>query len=145
MNTMQIFNILLFWLFFGFLTSHLAKKRGRHPLIWFALGVFLGIFALLLVVLLPRAALKPTIQKPKTSPPTPPLLPSETAQIMWYYLDSSHESKGPLPFSDLIEIWKQNQIHEASYLWGEGMKEWQRLSQMPDLQKELREASNGVS
>lgn len=138
MGIMQLINIILFWLFFGLCASHFAKKRGRRPVIWFSVGLFLGIFGILLLFLLPKVEKKPH------SPPAKPLLlkpqQSDAWLKMWYYLDPGHSQQGPFEFPDLIKTWKQKGISEASYIWGEGMQEWKRLAELPDLKKEIEQA-----
>lgn len=134
---MQLLNIVLFWLFFGMLTSHFAKRRGRSSLLWFFIGLFLGIFGLLTLFLLPKVEPSTQIQKPK-------LLPfdkrSESWLKMWYYIDPTHVQQGPFEFPDLIKKWKEKGICEKSYIWGEGMPEWKRLNELPDLIKEIEQA-----
>jgi MFS family permease len=137
MGIMQLINIVLFWLFFGFFASHFAKKRGRHPLGWFCVGLFLGVIGVLLLLLLPKVE--------KKSRPTPKPLRafskrSESWLKMWYFLDPTHAQQGPFEFPDMIKKWKENGIDETSFVWGEGMKEWKRLSDMPDLMKEIEQA-----
>ena len=38
---------------FGSLCAHLAKKKGLNPYIWFAIGFFLSVIALLIIVFVP--------------------------------------------------------------------------------------------
>ena len=138
MAIMQLINIILFWLFFGLLASHFAKKRGRHPLGWFFIGLSLGIIGILLLFLLPKVEKRP-------QPPQKPLRPalpkrSESWLKMWYYLDPAHAQQGPVEFPDLIKKWRDKGIDEKSYVWGEGMKEWKRLSELPDLIREIDQA-----
>lgn len=56
---------------------------------------------------------------------------------MWYYLDSSHTQQGPFELPDLISKWRGNGISENSYVWGEGMGEWKKLSELPELIQEI--------
>ena len=139
MEITQLLYIILFWLFFGLLASHFAKKRGRHPVAWFAIGFFLSAFGVALLFLLPKAG------KGLSQPTHPPLRlsfpkQSEAWLKMWYYLDPSHTQQGPLEFPDLIKKWKEKGICERSLIWGEGMQEWKRLSDLPDLLKEIQQA-----
>ena len=130
---MQLLNLALFWIFFGLASSHFAKKRGRAPLIWFFLGLFLGIFGLALVFLLPK------VEKIPQKLPTLSPRKSDSWIKMWYYLDPHHTQQGPLDFPDFIKKWKENGLCEKSYIWGEGMQEWKQLSDLPDLVKELEQ------
>ncbi len=134
---MQLLNIFLFGAFFGLFTSHFAKKRGRAPLGWFFVGFSLGIFGPLLLFMLPKVGAKKT--RP-THKPLPVPKQSEAWLKMWYYLDPAHEKQGPMEFPDLIKTWKDKGICEASYIWGEGMGDWKRLSDLPDLIDEIKKA-----
>jgi hypothetical protein len=126
----QLINIALFWVFFGFWTAYLARKRGRNPNRWFWVGLGLGILGVLLVVVLP----KPAIKKPAIKVQAKPVfeLPPEKK---WFYLTESHEQKGP--FLDLAPTWKSQEINENSFIWTEGMGEWKRLKELPQLYRDL--------
>ena len=138
MTIMQLFNIILFWVFFGFLASFIAKRKNRNPLGWFFIGFFFSLLGVLLVAILPNG------RKRSLSPKKPlaSTLPkrSESWMKMWYYLDRTHAQQGPLEFPDLIKEWKEKGISETSYIWGEGMQEWKKLSEMPDLVKEIEQS-----
>ena len=135
---MQLFNIFLFWLFFGLLASHFAKKRGRRPLVWFFLGLFLGIISIGMLLLLPKPTQRSSSQRP--APALVPLKKSDSWLKLWYYMDPTHNQQGPLEFPDLIKKWKERGLSERSYIWGEGMPEWRRLSDLPDLIQEIEQA-----
>lgn len=139
MGIMQLINLVLFWVFIGFLTSKLAKKRGRNPNAWFCIGLFLGLLGLLLLFILPA----PHARKRKNQKPyIPPQLKRESdAWIkMWYYLDLNHKQKGPIEFPDLINHLKNKTIKDESFVWGEGMDEWKRLNELPDIVKEIEQS-----
>ena len=133
MGLMQLLNIILFWVFFGSLSAFLGKRRGRNPILWFFIGLFLGIFGVLLAVILPTP-------KRKVPPPFAPAPPknSESWLKLWYYLDPSHQKQGPFEFPAFAQLLKEAKLSDVSYIWGEGMKEWKRLSEMPELLKEMK-------
>lgn len=135
MGIMQLLNIGLFWLFFGLITSHFAKKRGRNSFGWFLIGLFLGLLGMLLVLLLPKVERKP---RPIYKPPPQR---SEAWMKMWYYLDPSYQQQGPFEFPDFIKKYQEKGITDKSYIWGEGMQEWKPLEEFPDLVKEMETAS----
>jgi hypothetical protein len=136
MTIMQLLNIFLFWVFFGLVSSHFAKKRGRHPLGWFCITLLMGVFGIALLFCLPKV--KPSSRPPQ--PLRPAFKKSESWLKMWYYLDFSHIQQGPFEFPELIKKWREKGICEKSFIWGEGMKEWKRLSDLPDLIKEIDQA-----
>ncbi|MEZ5315568.1 MAG: DUF4339 domain-containing protein [Chlamydiales bacterium] len=129
MGIMQLLNLTLFWFFFGCTAAYLAKKRGRHPLTWFWLGLGFGLPGILILMILP-----PKIQTP---PPTTKKQENEVWLKMWYYLDPSHLQQGPMPLSNLAKDLQEKRLFHTSYVWGEGMKEWKQLIEMPDLISEI--------
>lgn len=132
---MQLIYIVIFWILFGFLTAYIAKRRGRDPLIWFPLGILFGFMGVLLALILPK-------QQKKMHVPPPLLRPrrSDVWLKLWYYLDPTHQQQGPFDFPELAKLRKNKHISEGSFIWGEGMKEWTRLSELPDLIQELDQA-----
>jgi len=57
----------------------------------------------------------------------------------WFYLEADDQKQqGPISFSDLKKLWNEKKINEESYVWSEGMKEWEYISNMPTLEKNLR-------
>lgn len=134
----QLIPLILFWLVCGLLSYRLAKRRGRQPIVWFLIGFFMSIFGVIALLLLPRA-------RRRVEVPTQPLRAvfpkrSESWLKMWYLLDQAHTQDGPYEFPDLIKKWKESGINEKSYVWGEGMKEWKRFSELPELVREIEQA-----
>lgn len=136
MGILQLLNLILLWVFFGYLASYLASKRGRNRLGWFFLGLTLGLIGVLLAFVLPNQKIK----KPLTPPPAPRLQRSDAWLKLWYYLDPAHQQQGPLEFPDLAKLRKERQLGDQALIWGEGMKEWRRLCEMPDLLQEIEKA-----
>lgn len=131
---MQLLNLFLFWLFFGGLASYIARRKGRHPLAWFGIGLFLGLLGVALALILPR----PKKKKPK--PTAKKALPerSDAWLKLWYYMDGSHTQQGPLEFPDFIKLHQDTSISSTTLVWGEGMKEWKPLSDLPELVREMQ-------
>ena len=131
---MHYLNIVLFWIFFGFLCSYIAKRKARNPNLWFWLGILLGIVGVILILCLPKFPMKK--QKPASKPKREEPKQLETPEL-WYYLDKTRLSKGPLTLKELQNIWKEEGCTEATYLWKEGMEGWKHLKELPALQKDL--------
>lgn len=139
MTILQLLNVFLFWIFFGFLASFLAKRKKRNPLTWFLIGLFFGVIGVVVAFLLPALPSRHPITAPL--PPTRPIR-SDIWLKMWYYLDPSHQKQGPFEFSDFAKIWKEQGISETSFVWGEGMgEEWKRLVDLPELAQEIKDHS----
>lgn len=132
MGIMQLLSIGVVWFILGLTASHFAKKRGRSAYLWFWIGFCFQILGVLAVFLVPK-------RKKPPSPPSPTLMieKNDAWLKMWYYLDLSHSQQGPIEFPDLIQKWKVQEIALSSYVWGEGMKEWKQLTELPELLKEF--------
>jgi len=57
----------------------------------------------------------------------------EIVAMQWYYVDKSKQQQGPMSVSALSKHWKDSLVHENSYVWTQGMGEWIKAKDMPDL------------
>ena len=124
-------------LLIGVLTAYFAKNRGKSPLLWFFIGTFFGIFGFIALFFFPT-------QKQEVGPE------KETAQIQemqkespfkdtsWFYADKAYTQQGPVPFNELVRLWKQNEVSQETYVWSQGMKEWKRIGEDQLLQEVLK-------
>lgn len=139
-------------------TAYYASRAGRNPMIWFAIGVLLGIFAPLLLFFL--NSMKP--QKGEDGYPTmivsppdkavanlPPHQPSpeelklqEEENRLWYYLDQNHTQIGPVSVIALRDLWNRGMLEEKQYVWSEGMAQWEKVENLPELKAALNKAMN---
>ena len=127
---MQLINVFLFSGIMGLLCSHLAKKKGKRPPIWFAMGFLFGIFGLILLYIVPTFT-KAEQKKPAYQPPKP-MERSDAWIRMWYYLDPTHKQEGPFEFPDFINKVREKHVAKETLVWSEGMDEWKKLSELPD-------------
>lgn len=129
---MQLLLTLFFLYCSGLLAASVAKRRGRSESIWFFLGIVLGLLGVLLVVVLPPLP-------PKQLPTLPPhcVARSDSWLKLWYYLDAKRVPHGPLEFPSLIQLRKEATLSDHSFVWGEGMKEWKPLRELPELLQEM--------
>lgn len=134
---MEIVLVLLSWAVFGGAASFFASKRGRDPLIWFLIGLFLGVLGLLILFLLPPLKLEeePVDLEVITSSiiPQPELYVKE-----WFYLGPDRKQIGPIPFHALKAVWIEGKMSEATLVWSDGMEKWQTIKDLTDLNEELR-------
>lgn len=137
------------------LTAYYASKKGRNTMIWFVLGLLLGVFAPLILLFLPK--LKPegdglptmTLSKPDPYntlfpeiPPTPDDQKlKEEENKLWYYLDQEHIQIGPVSAYALRELWNRGRLDLNSYVWSEGMANWEKVDDLPDLKDVLNSPS----
>ncbi len=52
--------------------------------------------------------------------------------IKWYYLDKDHEQQGTVSFLDLKEFWIKGKVNSSTYVWNDGMEEWQKVCDTPN-------------
>ncbi len=106
----------------GTLSAYLAKKRGKNPYLWFALGFFFGIFGIFALFFTSGAKKIPT-QMPKQ----PVLRIEGPSDKFWYYLDPTHNQQGPMSRDALTEAWKSGKIDLSTFVWHEELPEWKPL------------------
>jgi hypothetical protein len=134
----------LFLLFFlAAFSAYVAKQRGRDPLVWFMLGILLGIFSLILLFVLKPFEGDHPEQKNKIEENLTPkygALAEEIGEVSyenkkWFYLDQAHHQQGPIYFRELYTLWLDNKITPLTYVWSEGMADWQRIHELPNFIK----------
>ena len=118
---------------FGAICAYYGKQRGRDPLNWFFIGLFLGVIGLILLFILPAKkapVLAEEIQK--TAPIQEPIEEKEIPSshkppLFWYYLDAENKQFGPMSFEGLQTAFKEDKINDATYIWNQEMTNWQRF------------------
>lgn len=136
----------------GALCFYIAKKRGsRRPLLWFVVGLLCGVVGLLILLALPNKKRSAAQTAFVNSSPLlvdkevgdrmaitnePEITPSINA-YPWYYIDRELKKQGPIDLLTLKRAWKQGKISQESYLWTDGMSDWEILENLSDIQKEL--------
>lgn len=129
--------------FFGLLTAYIAKQRGRDPVAWFMIGMFLGIFGPLLIMILPPVNPAKENVLTGTEESEDQKLGSfefqTTSPLMkeWYLLDANAKQSGPHAFGHLKSMWDEGLLHSKSFVWTEGMGKWERLKEIPELESAL--------
>lgn len=131
-------------------TAYYANRKGRNPLLWFIIGVLLGIFAPLILLFLssvkpvdsdiPTMSVSnpdPSLDQLDQAPPQVNLQSSEEENKLWYYLDQNHQQIGPVSIIALRELWNRGQLEITSYVWSDGMEQWQKVDSLPELKKGL--------
>lgn len=135
-------------------TAYYANRKGRSPVAWFVIGILLGIFAPLILLFFPavkneqRDKELPTMTVSNPDPsleqvPKPVLTEAELkhqeeADKLWYYLDQNHEQIGPVSIIALRELWKRGKLEINNYVWSDGMEEWKKIDNLPELKDSLK-------
>ena len=133
-------------------TAFYANRKGRNPLLWFVVGVLLGIFAPLILLFLSPVKTERengyptmTVSKPDPSqehlsmpPPTPEELKlQDEEEKLWYYLDQTHQQIGPVSIVALRALWNRGLLELKSYVWSNGMPQWEKVDNLPELKAGL--------
>ncbi len=131
------FITLFFIVFWGWVNSYFAQKRGRNPYLWFFLGTFFGPFPLIALFLMPSFDPQEKVEE------TPAIIETEAIRVAphspydWYYLDESRKQHGPHTIVELKKFWNEDQISKETYIWNETMTEWKKIKDNPELRETL--------
>lgn len=141
---------LIFLFFVALFTANYAEKRGRNPIVWFGLSLLIGLFAPLILWLLPTVESEEKKIKENTREVSsrPLELSGEKEKVphsplvekLWYYLDQHHQQYGPVSLLALRELWNTGRLELTSYVWTEGMANWEIVDHLPELKEELSKA-----
>lgn len=113
-------------------TAYLANQRGRDPYIWFAIGLLLGFFGILILLILPKGDAMKTSPDLKAKE-APLQIISEPLSKEWFYVDKSGQQQGPISIVALQNLWKVDAVDPRTFVWGEGMPAWKRIEDLPEL------------
>lgn len=123
MHNLPFETLVILGLVMGSLGAYFAFKRGKNPYLWFAIGALLGLIGILFLFFSPVEKKKGE-EKASTPPPHPFTLRE------WYYLTPTQESKGPLKYETLLELWKKGELSAENYVWQEEWSEWKQFSEV---------------
>lgn len=140
----------LTWLILGTICAYIARNRNRNPYIWFFVGLFLGIFGLIILFIIPtkkQEELAPILSSSQLSnPPLPHFETTMNAQgsssespehamtkNLWYYLDDENKQYGPMSFFAFKQAWENDQIKSSTFVWSEEMENWKPLEELQEI------------
>lgn len=146
---MSLENILTIsmWVLFGCSCAYFAKKQKRNRYVWFFVGLLLGIFGLLLLLMLPmleRFFKKEEKKQPSTvvidmpiEEKKGPSLSTDPAfaDILWYYLDENKAQVGPMSLQALERNWAEGKLQAATYVWNEKLSDWKTIGELFSIEK----------
>lgn len=58
-------------------------------------------------------------------------------RALWFYL-VGQDQVGPVAFAELKRVWDEGQVASATYVWRDGMAEWEHVRDHPNLENALR-------
>lgn len=141
---MQLFLSIMLWLMIGSATAYFANQRGRDPLVWFMVGMLIGLLGLLLLFLLPPVTEEDVphegeeeLSLDSKTDPTTDAKPHDYLVKDWYYYDREKNRQGPIRFDALKKLWQAGDLSEETYIWSEGMTEWKKIEEVPNLHTHL--------
>jgi len=120
---------LVVWTCQGALNAYFAQKRGRDPIIWFVIGLFIGLFGILALFLLPTLS-KSEIEENEIELEVKPIQTPNYKSLQWFYLDVDHAQHGPVTYDMLQSNFNQDIITEDTYVWSEEMTDWQKVKDL---------------
>lgn len=118
--------LILIYFILGLISAYYAKKSGRNPYLWFALGVFFGIWSLLILVFLDQKNKKTQVSLPNKIMDIAKKLEIKDTKL-WYYLNSENREVGPMSFTKLHSLFQTGTISSSTYIWNEELKDWKHL------------------
>lgn len=147
---MENFLTAVIWVALGCACAYYAKRQQRNPYLWFFIGLTLGIFGLLLLLMIPLIQKLRKGSKEKQEGATNEIAPTPTTfslasslddsstNTLWYYLDETSAQKGPMSFTLFEKDWKEGKFLSSSYVWNEKLTDWKLFSELfPSAEKEL--------
>ena len=115
--------LMCLWIIQGAITAYIAHKKGRNPYLWFPIGCFFGVFGIMAIIFV-----KPVVRKQAETPQQAPV--RRLPHFLWYYLDDQSKQHGPMSSNALETEVQQGKLSPSTYVWREGMAEWQKLDQV---------------
>ena len=143
LDEMQVFLMFVVSMFFGFVTSYYATKRGRDAFFWFWIGVFFGLLGFLFLFLLPALNKEGEDEENEGKISDEELLLVEKSPVSpceykeWYYFDEERQQQGPVTFVVLKKMWREGLLLPASYVWSEGLPDWEKIENCLELKDAL--------
>lgn len=138
---MVFFFTILILLTVSNLISIYAESRGRNRLVWFALGICFGLFALVALVYLPSLKSEAEPVRGKGVDLTPPkVVVDPFAHDEWHFIDINGKQRGPVDHIDLKLAWSDGIATKEAFVWREGMAEWKKICEVNGLEKYLSES-----
>lgn len=130
----------------GAITAYYAGQRGRDPFAWFLIGLFLGIFGVILVFILPSLEdeKKITSDESQVYRFQKNLLEVEAVEAThtqnqefltkeWFYYDLNKTRQGPVTVEELKKMWKDKVLNGETYVWCEGLDDWKKIQELQAL------------
>lgn len=145
-STADMLTILLVSIGIAGFVSYQAYLRGKNPWLWFAIGFFFGILSPIFLLFFTAHPQAPASRESAKEFPSeegfqekqilqPPHFNDD--KVLWYYLDNEHRQMGPVTLMTLKELIEKEVLHKKTYVWTQGMGNWKKIEELPELSVEL--------
>lgn len=147
---MQSLTILLIQVLLGFIGYYIAIKKNKSPIIWFIVGFLFGFIGIIILLILsdkvdnsndlsyenkysPRNKQnkeyieEATVQQEETQPSN-----------FWFFLNENKQITGPVSLDIIYKNIIKKEYPEKTWIWKKGMKNWQRLEEIPEALEQLK-------
>jgi len=154
LTSTQTLIILLQGLLIVAIAVFLAKAKNRSLFFWGTLALFFGVYALFVLVLLPRSQVKiesngtkekqpmdfpegetatkeikaepliPQVQEPKA----PDFSSGQLATADWFFINEKKEAEGPFRLQRFQELVTQGRISDHTWVWCELFSSWRKIN-----------------
>lgn len=126
------------WLLLGFISAYYARERGRDPIAWFVIGILLGLIGIIILFLLPSLSEPKKENSGSVEEGFRAVIPSEAGELSqstqeWFYVDKEGKAQGPFAQTTMKEFFSEGKIDVSTFVWHEGMENWKRINDLPDL------------
>lgn len=149
---MQSLIVLLIQVLSGFIGYYIAIKKNKSPVLWFIIGFFFGLIGILILILLPETPNiqnKPPYRNQYSSKPNQQNETFEETIILhedenqeefdhWFFLNHEKQTLGPFSLKAICKNISKKEQPEKTWLWKKGMKNWQRLEEIPEALEQLK-------
>lgn len=112
----------------GLISSYLAYRRGKNPILWFLVGALFGLFGVFALFFSGHLRRKQPTPVPKVAEPQPYLF--GPTNKFWYYLDASGTQIGPVSYNGITTAWKNGTVPATAFVWHEDLGDWQTLQNL---------------
>ena len=112
----------------GLLSSYLAYRRGKNPILWFLVGALFGMLGVFALFFSGHFKKKQAASVAKLAEPKPYL--AGPTNKFWYYLDAAGTQVGPLSYNGMTAAWKEGTVPVTAFVWHEDLTDWQALQDL---------------
>lgn len=143
---MQSLTIFLTHILSGFIGSYIAIRKNKSPVTWFIIGFLFGFIGIIILIILQDKRdnennILYRTQKDEIIEETTILQEEEIQKEItncWFFLNENKQTTGPLSLYTICKNISQKEHPEQTWLWKKGMKNWQRLEEIPEALEQLK-------